>query len=109
MPSLPAGSARSALPVIAVPNQVAKASNPPLDHLQSRSVSGVEGIDAPHGLLNVLHPHGDVPPIQNASDRLADRSADKTWKRRFTVAEDRDGATGLPSLFAKRLAQCRQG
>ena len=54
-------------------------------------------MDPAHRLLGVLHPHGDVPPIQNAGDRLADRGADKTRKRCFTVAEDRDGATGLPS------------
>ena len=94
--------------VITVPDQMAKASNPPLDHFQSRSVPRVEGIDAPHCLLDVLHSHGDVPPIQNAGDGLADRGADKTGKRRFTIAEDRDGATGLPSLITKRLAQCRQ-
>jgi hypothetical protein len=54
--------------VLAVPNQMAKPSNPLLDHFQSRSVPRVEGIDAADGLLNVLHAHGDVPPIQNAQE-----------------------------------------
>jgi hypothetical protein len=63
-----------------------------------------ERIDAAHHLLDVLHPHGDVPPIQNAGDRLADGGADKARERCFPVAEDRDGAAGLPPLLPKRLA-----
>jgi len=92
------------LPVIAVPDQMSKATNPPLDHLQSRPVSRVEGIDAPNRLLDVLHSHGDMPPIQNAGDRLPSHGADKAGKGGFTVAEDRDRAAGSPSLLAKRLA-----
>jgi hypothetical protein len=94
--------------VITVPDQMPKTSNPPLDHFQSRSVPRVKGIDAPEGLLDVLHAHGDVPPIQNAVGGLADRGADKTRKCCFTIAKDRDGATRLPSLITKGLAQCRQ-
>jgi hypothetical protein len=86
---------------------MAKASNPPLDHFQSCSVPRVEGIDAPECLLDVLHAHGDVPPIQNAGDGLTDRGADKTGKCCFTIAKDRDGATWLPSLITKGLAQRR--
>jgi hypothetical protein len=55
-------------------------------------------------LLDVLHSHGDVPPVQNAGGGLADRGADQAGERGFTIAEDRDGAAGLPSLIAKRLA-----
>jgi hypothetical protein len=79
--------------VITVPDQMANASNSPLGHFQSCSVPRVEGIDAPECVLDVLDPHRDVPPIQNAGDGLTDRGADKTGKRGFTIAEDRDGAT----------------
>jgi hypothetical protein len=57
--------------VITVPNQMPEASNPPLDHLQSRSVVRSECTDSPRRLLDVLDPRGDVPPIQNTGDRLA--------------------------------------
>ena len=73
-----------------------------------RSLSRVEGINASHGLPDVLHAHGDVPPIQNAGGGLADRGANEARKRGFTIAKDRDGATRLPSLITKGLAQCRQ-
>ena len=69
---------------------MAKASNPPLDHVQSCSVLRVKGIDASECLLDVLHAHGDVPPVQNALGGLADRGADKTGKCCFTIAKDRD-------------------
>jgi len=94
--------------VITVPDQMAKASNLPLDHFQSCSVPRVEGMDATDGLLNVLHAHGDVPPIPNSGDGHAHGGANQAGKRGFTVANGRDGAGGRPSLITKGLAQCRQ-
>jgi hypothetical protein len=69
---------------------------------------GFEGIDPAQRLLDMLNPHRDVPPVQNADDGLADRGADQTRKRRFAIAKDRHGSAGPPSFFAKRLAQRRQ-
>lgn len=49
-----------------------------------------------------------MPLIQNIGHRLANGSANQTRWRRLAVVEHRDGATGPPSLFSKRLAQRRQ-
>jgi hypothetical protein len=65
-------------------------------------------MDPAQRLLDMLDPHRDVPPVQNAGDGLADRGADQTWKRWFPVAKDRHGSAGPPSLFPKRLAQSHQ-
>ena len=72
---------------------------------KGRSLPTSAGRPTPqHGLLDVLHAHRDVPPIQNTGDGLPNCGANEAGERGFTVAEDRDAATGLPSLFVKRLA-----
>jgi hypothetical protein len=69
---------------------------------------GIESIVPAQRLLDMLNPHRDVPPVQNAGDGLADRGADQTRKRRFAIAKERHGSAGPPSLFPKRFAQRRQ-
>ncbi len=64
--------------VITVPDEMPQATDPPFDDFQSRAVPRFEGINPAQRLLDVLNPHGDMPPIQNTADRLANGSADQT-------------------------------
>lgn len=58
-----------------------QASNPPLDDLQPRPVPRFKAIDSAQRLLDVLNPHGDLPPIQNAGDRFGECGAGQTRDR----------------------------
>ena len=90
-----------------VPDQVPKALDPRLDDVEVRAALRLQCVDLAHRLLDLLHPRGDVPPIQNAGNRLADRGADQARQGCLAIAGDRDGTTGLPSLISKSLARGR--
>ena len=82
--------------------------NRPLDDFQSCAMLRFGGIDAAQRLLNVLNPHRDMPPVQDAGDGFVNGGADQTWQRRFAVAQDGHALARPPSLFPQRFAQCRQ-
>jgi hypothetical protein len=94
--------------VIAVPDEMPQPPNSPLDDFQPCPMLRLGGVNATQRLLDMLNPHRDVPPIQNASDRFVDRSADQTRERRFAVAEGGDGSARPPALLPQNFAQCRQ-
>jgi hypothetical protein len=53
------------LVVIAVPDQVARAADAILDHIEAAAMDRLERTHASQRLLYMTHPHADVPPVQN--------------------------------------------
>ena len=72
--------------VIAVPDEMPQPPDSPLDDFQSCAMLRFGGIDAAQRLLNVLNPHRDMPPVQNAGDGSS------------TAARTRPGSADSPSL-----------
>src|ERR1700678_1113426 len=91
------------LVVIAVPNEMPQPPDSPLDDFQSCAMLRFGGIDTAQRLLDVLNPHRDMPPVQNAGDGFVDRGADQTGQRGFAVAQDGHGSARAPSLFSQRF------
>jgi hypothetical protein len=87
---------------------VPKAADLERDDLQSGPMLRAERIDPAQRLLDVLNPHGNMPPVKNAGHRLASGRTDQATQCCFAVADNRHGLATLPSLFAERLAQRRQ-
>jgi hypothetical protein len=99
---------RTRLLVIAVPDHMPKAADPPRNDLQPGRMFGAERINPAQRLLDVLNPHGNMPPIKNAAHRFASGRTDQARQCCFAVADDCNGVAALPSLFLECLAQRRQ-
>ena len=68
----------------------------------------LERTHASQRLLDMTHPHGDVPPVQNVMDVASSCPANQFRQRRLAVADHRDRPLAGPALLRQRRPDLRQ-
>ena len=83
---------------VAVPDQVAQPLDVDADVVEADLVRRPQGEDAGQRLLDVAHPHRNVPPVEDVVHWLARGGAHEVEQRRLAIADDGHRATWLPAL-----------
>ena len=95
--------------VVAIPKQVTQPFNVDLSTIQRGKGRQLEGAQAAHDLLNVLHAHGQMEPVQDELHWAARGRAHQCRQRGVAVADRGDRLALPPALVLQRRTQQGMG
>ncbi len=94
---------------VAVPEQMAQSFHVDLSPVERGKRRRLEGAQAAHDLLDVLHAHGKMEPVEDGLHRAARGRAHQRRQRRVAVADRADRIALPPALTLQRRAQQGMG
>ncbi len=91
--------------VIAVPEQMPQSFHIDLSKIERGKGRRLKGAQAAHDLLDMVHAHGEMKPIQNILHGAARGRSHQGWQRGVAVADYGDRLALPPALILQRRAQ----